>query len=123
MITTPPHTRPGIFLYIFLYFAKINGPLSVRILQNYTPTAVAHGGRDIPLCGTAVGAVTHDQTWTRGVLAVNFIWRSQFSYRDLSFHFMFKKLQLFFCINSDGGKLYMKIVALIYNFVVQKFFI
>jgi hypothetical protein len=31
-----------IFLYIFLYFAKINGPL--EILQNYKNAAVTHGG-------------------------------------------------------------------------------
>jgi hypothetical protein len=45
-----------------------------------------------------------------------FIPRSQFS-------FYVQKIATFFFINSDGGKLYMKIVALIYNFVVQKFFI
>jgi hypothetical protein len=50
-------TKHDFFNIFYLYFAKINSP--PQILQNYTSAAVAHGGRDIPPCGTTAGVVAH----------------------------------------------------------------
>jgi hypothetical protein len=69
-------------------------------LQNYTSSAVGDGGRGA--CGTVMPAI-----------AVGHISRGLVCFQNF----------LIFCLNSNGGKLYMKIVAFdeIYNFVVQSF--
>jgi hypothetical protein len=69
-----------LFIYFFyLYFAKTYGPS--KILQNYTSAAVGHGGRgrgplarahtavghgvrSLPPCGTVVGAYRQAAAWS-----------------------------------------------------------
>jgi hypothetical protein len=95
--------------FLHLHFAKIYGPQ--KVLQNYTSGTVGDVVWHLTPCPTTVGGAQYCSTSCplghggRG---------------PISFHKF-----VFFCLNSDGGKLYMKIVAFdkIYNFVVQSFYI
>jgi hypothetical protein len=75
-------------------------------LQNYTSNAVGDRSSDLPPWATALGALRLLTPWATAV-GVPSIFKSFY----------------FFCLTSDGGKLYMKIVAFdeIYNFVVKVF--
>jgi hypothetical protein len=78
-------------------------------LQNYTSGAVGDGVRDLTLCPTAVGGARY----LAPPAAVSHNGRGPISFQ----------IFLFFCLNSDGVKFYMKIILSdgIYYFVVQSF--
>jgi hypothetical protein len=89
--------RIFIFIYIFpLNFAKIYG--QQNFLQNYTSSVVEDGGRDLLPC-------PHSVTYPRGTVAP-----ATAVGHDGRGPVCFKKI-VFFCLNSDGAKLYMKVVA------------
>jgi hypothetical protein len=79
-------------------------------LRNYTSGGVGDGGRDLPSCPTALGGARYCSTFPP-------LWGTTVGAQSI-----FNNLY-FFCLNSDGNKLYMKIVTFdeIYNFVVQSF--
>jgi hypothetical protein len=93
---------------------------------NFLPTGSNSNPHPYPWAQdqTCILALAGFYPWARGYFVlvaipgqiIDILSISQFSVYD-------QKIISFFCMNSDGGKRYMKIVAFdeIYNFVVQSF--
>jgi hypothetical protein len=110
--TFPVSPFPEFFLHFFqLIFAKTNGPS--KKLQKYKSTAVGHGDSGPTFVPHGVSYST-----VRGCTVATATAVAQGGSGPICFQNF-----VIFCLNSDGDKLYMKIVAFdeIYNFVVQSF--